>query len=91
MLKLNYRFQLDGSSFQASRHELTTSSRFGSAGLSARYFYVDEVEGTGFTENREQISGSAFYDLTDAWRVRTFGTYDFADDVDGLLRAVFPL
>lgn len=86
LIDLNYRFQLDGTNFQATRHEVTATGSYGPFNASTRYFFIDDVDGTGFTETREQITGNISYDLSQSWRLNYFGTYDFGEEINGLLR-----
>lgn len=67
---VNYRFQLNGSDFSSTRHEVDGFADFGRLNLSTRYLYAAALGGTDISESREQIYTGASYDLTHSWRMR---------------------
>lgn len=67
---VNYRFQLNGNDFSSRRHEVDGYADFGRLDLGTRYLFAESLGGTDIDESREQIFGSASYDLTRNWRVR---------------------
>lgn len=88
LLDLDYRFQLENTSFASQRHEVDATGTVGPLSLGTRYFYANSLEGTDFTESREQIRGSARLRLGDHWAVYGAAQYDFGED-DGLRKASY--
>ena len=87
---VNYRFQLNGSDFSSRRHEVDGYADFGRLDLSTRYLFADSLGGTDITESREQLYGSAAYDLTRHWRARGSVLQDLGEN-PGLREATFGL
>jgi LPS-assembly protein len=90
-LDLNYDVQLENNNLASQRHELDASGKIGDLSLSTRYFYIDALQGTDFTESREQILGTARYGINDQWSVFTGAQYDLADNTEGLRRLSYGL
>jgi len=88
-LNLNYNFQLENDSFASQRHEVTASGNIGRLSLNTRYFYAAELEGTDFTDSREQIRTGGRYRLTDQWSVHGSARYDFSSENPGLRQATY--
>lgn len=84
---LNYRFQLDGETLNAERHEFYGSTRILKTDLSAVYLYEKGSRGTDFTESREQISASASRKIAENWTISASALYDLGStDKDRGLR-----
>lgn len=88
---LNYRFQLDGTSFQSERHELYGRTGYGPIDIGASYLYASGVPGTAYDESREEVAGGTTLDLTTNWTVNGSVVYDISGDEEerGLTRAGF--
>lgn len=88
---LNYRFQLDSDSLSSQRHEFDGYLRWHRLNVNGRYLFAKALEGTDFTESREQIDVAAALGLTRHWRVRGSAIYDLGEDDPGLRRTGFGL
>lgn len=76
-LDLSYRFQFNQSNLQSELHEFDSSADFGDLDVSLSYLYSRGLEGTDLDTRREQIYAFMGYNLTDEWRARASGRYDF--------------
>lgn len=83
----DYRFQLDDGNLAAQRHEFDGYMRMNRFRMDARYLFAKALEGTGIAENREQVQGSAAYDIARRWRARSSALYDLGED-KGLRRVL---
>jgi LPS-assembly protein len=83
---LNYRFQLNGQSLNAERHEIFGSTRVKNTQLSAIYFFEKGAENTEFTESREQVTAALTQQVGDSWTVRAGALYDLGEE-PGLRRS----
>lgn len=88
---INYALQLDNDTFASRRHEVDSSVKLGRLRLGTRYFYANALQGTDFTESREQIQNSARLNLTDEWSMIGGSQYDLASETEGLRRLSYGL
>lgn len=77
---LNYRFQLDGKSLSAERHEAYGGTKFGNTTMSAIYLYEKGSPGTEFDESREQVLAAVGHKFDENWSASTSVLYDFGVD-----------
>ncbi len=84
---MDYRFQLDEHNLSPQRHELQADAIFGPFNTNARYTFSRGVQGTGFTQSREQLSYGAGYQLNDNWKLSGGVLYDLSDQSSGLRSA----
>jgi LPS-assembly protein len=87
MFNFNYRFQFNGDTLAAERHEIYadyTGDRFG---LNTGYFSLDEVLSTGFIGPREQLSVGGYINFTDDFSMNSQSIYNLGTDKDGLLKS----
>ena len=77
---LDYRFQLDGQRLFSRRHELYASADWNRFRLNANYLFASPIEGTEFSESREQLTTDAQYYLAREWRLRSGARYDLGED-----------
>ena len=90
-LNLNYGLQLDSDQLSSQRHEVDATGTIRDLTLNARYFYANALQGTDFSESREQIHASGRYQLTDKWSVLGGAQYDLARETEGLRSATYGL
>lgn len=91
VFRINYGMQLDNESFASKRHEIDAKARMGDLSLGTRYFYANALQGTDLDRSREQIRGSARYELTDRWAVFSTAQYDLARETEGLRKLSYGL
>jgi LPS-assembly protein len=92
---VDYRYQLNGTTMNAQRHEISAHANWDRFTLAADYFYArsyfdgnnDNDEDIG---SREQIDAGATYRFLPDWRFRLAGRYDLGVD-EGLRQADFGL
>lgn len=84
-MDLNYRFQMDGQTFIANRHEAELDITYGPVRFNPQYLYARGIRGSDFEDSREQVSAVASIDLNDEWRLNGYGKYDLGVD-EGLLQ-----
>ncbi|GJL84922.1 MAG: LPS-assembly protein LptD [Micavibrio sp.] len=77
---LNYRFQLASETLAAQRHEVDASATWERFHVNSRYLFAKGLAGTDIDESREQIQGSASYNVTKAWRVGGGATQDLGSN-----------
>lgn len=77
---LNYRFQIDGETFETERHELYGAATVGKVRASAIYLFEKGSPGTEFVESREQIQASLSRPINENWGVSLSGLYDLGED-----------
>jgi LPS-assembly protein len=77
---LNYRFQLDGQTFDVERHEAYAATHFYDTTLSGTYFFEKGSPGTEFTESREQLRATAKHQIDENWSVIGSALYDMGED-----------
>lgn len=92
---VDYRFQLNGTSMDAQRHEISANADWDRFSLAADYFYArsyfgNETNNDEDIGSREQIDAAAAYKFLPDWRFRLAGRYDFGVD-EGLRQADFGL
>lgn len=85
-LQADYRIQVDSAVLAAQRHEFGASSTLGKLTNSGRYLYINGVQGTDFTETREQAEIASSYQFTPVWRGYGAALYDLGEE-PGLRRA----
>lgn len=85
-LQGDYRVQLDSNTLKAQRHELGATSTLGNLTNTGRYLYVNGIQGTDFTEAREQAEIASAYQFTPVWRGFGGALYDLGQE-PGLRRA----
>lgn len=93
--RMDYRFQMNGTSFESERHELTASANWDNVYFSTDYFYSRSFEGNTNDDetddgSREQLNTNLAYYFKPEWRARIAGRYDFGAD-EGLRKADFGL
>lgn len=76
---LNYRFELDGSTFESKRHELFGSTGYGPVSFSGTYLYASGVPGSAYPNSREEMSGSTAVTLGGGWSLRGATVYNISD------------
>jgi len=84
---LNYRFQLDGQTLNAERHEFYGGTTMGRTSLSAIYLYERGTEGTEFPDSRQQIQARIVQGIDENWTMTTSALYDLGED-EGLRQAI---
>lgn len=84
---LDYRVQLNEQNLAPQRHELQANAVFGKFDTNARYTFAQAVDGTGFTQSREQLFYGAGYQLNDNWKLYGDALVDLSDQSSGLRRA----
>lgn len=77
---LNYRFQLDGSTWESERHELFGTTGYGRVSFSGSYLYAAGLQGSTYPDSREEVAGYTSVDLGDGWRWRGSAIYDLGND-----------
>lgn len=87
-LNVDYRFQLENSSWASQRHELDAMARWDRVQVGARYFYANAIEGTDLDESREQIRPALRLRLYDQWYAFGAARYDFGEN-EGLRQASY--
>lgn len=90
-LDLTYDTQLANDNLASQRHEFDASGTIGDLSLSTRYFYINALQGTDFTESREQVLGTARYNINEKWSVFSGAQYDLATETEGLRRLSYGL
>ena len=85
-LQADYRIQLDSDNFASQRHEFAATSALGGFRNTGRYLYVNGIQGTDFTETREQAELASEYMFTPVWRGYGGALYDLGEE-PGLRRA----
>ncbi len=87
----SYRFQLDGSTLEAERHELYGRTAYGPVKFSGSYMYAAGVAGSIYSDSRQEVAGQTEIDIYDNWTLRGSAVYDLSDaqDEEGLTRAGF--
>ncbi len=85
-LQADYRIQLDNNNFASQRHELGATSTLGNFTNTGRYMYINGIQGTDFTETREQAELATEYRFTPVWRGYGAALYDLGEE-PGLRRA----
>lgn len=86
-LDLNYKFELASETLSSDRHELDAIANWDRLTLGTSYLFIKALDGTDFTDSREQIYGSAAYRLSDDWRVASSARYDFSGENEGIRSA----
>lgn len=82
----DYRFQLDSDDLSVKRHELMASGKIDRLSAYTRYIYADVIQGTGFTETREQVLLGGGYKINDNWSTSGSALTDLGEE-PGLRRA----
>lgn len=77
---LNYRFQLDGKTFDAERHEVYGSTEVYDTRLFVNYLFEKGSPGTEFVESREQVRASMKHQIDENWSVSASTLYDLGED-----------
>lgn len=85
---LDYKFELDSNDYSVRRHEASAGINIKRLQFGVSYLYARPISGTTLIDNREQISGSTTYSLSDSWKVRAQATEDLGED-PGLRNALF--
>lgn len=85
-VQLDYRFQLNNENLSPERHEFRARTHHGPLQTSARYFYVNGVNGTGFSTSREQFELGGRWQFNQNWNTYGNGIMDLGDE-PGLRRA----
>lgn len=85
-LQADYRIQLDNDNFASQRHEFGATSTLGKFTNTGRYMYINGIQGTDFTETREQAELATAYQFTPVWRGYSSALYDLGEE-PGLRRA----
>lgn len=88
---VNYGVQLDNDELTAQRHELDATAKIGKVDLGVRYFYINSLQGTDFTESREQIRTNINYAFKQNWSVFGAAQYDLARQTEGLRSVAYGL
>lgn len=76
---LGYSFQLASETFAAQRHEVDAGANWDRVQLNSRYLFAKGLAGTEVDEDREQLQGSASYNVTKSWRVGGGATHDLGE------------
>ena len=77
---LNYRFQIDGETFETERHEFYGATIVEKIRASAIYLFEKGSPGTEFVESREQIQATLSRPINENWGVNLSGLYDLGED-----------
>lgn len=77
---LNYRFQINGQSMNAERHEVYAATDVYDTRLSVNYLFEKGSRGTEFAESREQIRASATHKIDENWSALASTLYDLGED-----------
>ena len=85
---LDYKFELDSNDYTARRHEVSAGLNVKRLQFGVSYLYARPIDGTTLADNREQVSGTATYELSDSWKVRAQATEALGAD-RGLRNALF--
>lgn len=89
-LNADYRIQLDNETLSARRHEAGISGKIGRLSVDSQYIFLDTIDGTGFTEPREQWQVGGQYELANNWTLRSSSLLDFGNE-PGLRKTLFGL
>ncbi len=84
-LALAARGRFDKDSFSVERGELEAQQNWKKLSLSARYAYIAPQPAYGYSDLRQEVTGSATARITPNWRVFGSGTYDMVSET--LVRA----
>lgn len=77
---LDYRFRFDQKDLRARRQEVSMTAGVPALRVSNTYTFVDEVAGTGTTDDREEILSRISSRITDFWQVAGSFRYDLAEN-----------
>ena len=78
-LDFSYRFRFDKDNFKARRNEIDASLDLDPVELNLNYTFLKD-DPSGFTNKREEVSGSAKIALTDQWGLLMGGRRNLASD-----------
>ena len=87
-INADYRIQLDNETLAAHRHEAEIWARMGRLTVDSQYIFLDTIDGTGFTEPREQWQVGGEYQLSDHWTMKSSSLLDFGNE-PGLRKTLF--
>src|SRR5690606_14060963 len=83
---LDYRFQLNEEDLQDRRHELQAVYLDDKTELRTNYVFAEGVQGTGLTDDRQQLGFEAARAFTQKWSGALDSVYDLGGE-SGLLKA----
>ncbi len=66
---LDYSFRLDSETYEPRRHQVTVNGGVQAFRFYANYLYIDQVAGTGISEQRNELTAVAVARLNENWRV----------------------
>jgi LPS-assembly protein len=89
-LNADYHFQLDNS-LAIRRHELQVVAGNDTISGAARYIYINDIAGTGFTEPRQQVEFGGKYRFREHWYTAADTLTDIGTLDPGLRKASFSI
>lgn len=79
-LTVDYAVKLNSEDLKPTIQEARVSTARGGFRASSRYLYAASVDGTGFTQSREQVSLNTSYDFTPNWTLAVTSLTDLGEE-----------